>query len=102
MLYAELRVAHLDKILELEQCKLIYKIINGRQKSNTNFNFTSQIHYHFTRSQNNIYPVYSRTDIALNCPMQSASRAYNRLPVEIRSKQYYNSFLYRLKQHLNI
>lgn len=101
-LYSELRVAMANKILELEQCKLVYKIIHNTQKNNLSFSFTRDVHNHFTRSLNNIYPINSRTNFALNCPMQSASKSYNKLPDNIKSAQSYNIFVNKLKQHLNV
>lgn len=101
-LYGELNVWKLDKLLEFEQCKLIYKIINKQQKCNTKIVFSNEVHEYETRAQNNIYQIYTRSDIGLRNPIVSASRTYNRLPQCNKSINNFNLFVTKLRHHLDL
>lgn len=101
-LYRELGTSRLNKILEFEQCKLMFKIISKKQKCNTQILFLHNIHSYETRNQNNIYQIYARTSIGLNDPIASASKCYNQLPETLKNVHSFKSFVAKLKIHLDI
>lgn len=72
-LYAELGVCQISKLLKFEQCKLMHKIINKKQKTNTHINFAFNIHSHHTRSQRDIYLNHVRTNKGIFNPLYQAS-----------------------------
>ena len=84
LLYEELNVCQLPCLLKLEQSKIVHKIINKNQKSNTSIQFTSDVHTHFTRQYDNIAHTTIRTNKGLLNPMYQATQQYNRLPTEIK------------------
>lgn len=99
-LYRELKVSKISIILELEQCKLMHKIVNKKQKSNTKITFCNSIHEHETRIHNNIYQIFTRTNIGLNNAIVNASKTYNILPEYIKNIKRYTKFVKELKIHL--
>lgn len=99
-LYKELKVPKLKALLQLEQCKLIHKILNADHKTNTHFTYTNEIHDYCTRTRNNLYLEPSRTDKSLYSPVHCAIKTYNNLPNNLRSIQNYKHFLKILKSNL--
>lgn len=102
VLYRELGLNRLDTLLELEQCKLMHKIIHKKQKSNNQILFNFNMHTHCTRTQGNIHLNNIRTNKGIMSPLYRASIAYDKLPVEIRNVPHYNKFLKLTKHHLEI
>lgn len=100
-MYTELNVIKLDKLLELEQCKLIFKILHNQQKCNTEILVTRVLHNHETRSHNNLYQVPTRTNKGLNNPITDAIKSYNNLPHSLKNVYLYKNFVKKLKSHLN-
>ena len=95
-LYGELGVIRLDRLLELEQCKLMYRIVNKTQKCNTNIIFYNDVHDYETRAHNSIYQIYTRTNIGLRNPIVNASKIYNELPGNLKLINNYNTFLRKI------
>lgn len=102
ILYRELGISQLTKIMELEQCKLMFKIIHKQQKCNTNILFSHNVHNYETRIQNNIYQIVTKSNIGLNNPITDASKCYNRLPDNLKNIHSFKSFVSKLKRHLGI
>lgn len=100
-LYRETKLNPLPYILELEQCKLIYKIINHKQKSNSEFIFNEQVHTHNTRGINDIHLTASRTNKGLYNPLTQAIVTFNKLPLHIRGLSTCGSFVKNLKTFLD-
>lgn len=101
-LYKELSICKINVIMQLEQAKMMYKIINKKQKSNTNIVFYNDIHTYGTRGQNNVYQIQTRTNVGLNNPVVQASKVFNKLPDDIKSVRKYNLFVKNLKVYLGI
>ena len=99
ILYRELSVVGLDGLLGLEQCKLIHKILNKKQKSNVNIILHNEVHDYGTRARNNIYPTSARTNVGLKNPIVNASSTYNRLPVNLKSIKNHNTYLRECKKY---
>ena len=102
LLYNELCIPRLSIVLELEQIKLMFKILNKTQRSNTNIIMSNNVHSHDTRSQNNIYQLYTRTNIGLNNPFVLSSKAFNNVPQNLRSIKNYRLFVKHIKIYLGI
>ena len=102
LLYEELGVCQLSCLLKLEQSKIVYKIINKNQKSNTTIQFNSDIHTHFTRQYDDIAQTTIRTNMGLLNPMYQAAQQYNGLPTEIKQIGQEKTFIKRLKMYLKI
>ena len=92
-LYGKLGGMRLDRLLELEQCKLMYRIVNKKQKRKTNIIFYNDVHDYKTRAHNSIYQIYTRTNIGLRNPIVNASKIYNELPGNLKLINNYNTFL---------
>lgn len=101
-LYSELDVFNLEGLLLLEQCKLIYKILNKQLKCNSSVVSSNEIHSYNTRTQFNLYVLYSRTNIGMNSPIDCASRAYNALPNNLKNIQLFRTFVNKLKCFLSM
>lgn len=101
-LYRETNIPKLCKLLELEQIKLIYKILHDVQKCNTNFVMSSDVHSHATRCQNNIYQIPTRTNIGLSNPFVAACKEYNKVPEHLRNIHNLELFIKKIKIHLGI
>ena len=99
ILYRELSVVGLDEFLGLEQCKLIHKILNKKQKSNVNIILHNEVHDYGTRARNNIYPTSARTNVGLKNLIINASSTYNRLPVNLKSIKNHNTYLRECKKY---
>ncbi len=54
-LYRELGVFNLERLLLLEQCKVMYKILNKQLKCNSSIIFSNEIHNYYTRTELNLY-----------------------------------------------
>lgn len=102
ILYQETNIPKLHRILELEQIKLIYKILNDVQKCNTNLVMSNEVHSHATRNQSNIYQISTRTNIGLSNPFVVACKEYNKLPQHLRNIHNLDLFVKKLKVHLGI
>jgi len=103
-LYIDLGDPRVNTILELDQIKLMYRIIHKDQKSNINILFNNDVHSYTTRSQNNIYcyNLGTRTNIGLNDPLYQASKIYNTLPENIRNFKKFKTFVRLVEQFLGI
>lgn len=99
-LYRELGVFKLEDLRELEQCKLIYKIINQRQKSNTPLSFCNKNHDHKTRQHLNIYLSNITSNKGLHNPVYQAASAYNSLPDDLKHEARYQGFVRKLKKNI--
>lgn len=100
MLYRELKISKLETIFRLEQAKLMYKIINNKQRCNINILMSNNVHNHETRSQNNIYCKTTKTNIGLNNPIVQASKTYNKIPEDIKNHNKYYQFIKHVKLYL--
>ena len=101
-LYGDLGLSRMDRVLMLEQGKLMHKIILQKQKSNTNITFNNEIHSHKTRNNNNVYANSNRTNLGLYSQIQCASKLYNSLPENLKLLKNYNVFLQKLRIFLEI
>lgn len=99
LLYSELEMHKLGTLLQIEQCKLIYNILNNHQKTNCHIIISNQVHNYETRIISNIYQINTRTDIGLYNPIVNASKIFNKLPREIKTIDSYNIFVKRMKAH---
>lgn len=81
----ELNLPNIDTLLQIEQCKLIYRILNQHQKSNSYILLSNEVHNYNTRILNDIYRISTRTNIGLYNPIVQASTEYNKLPVNIKN-----------------
>nr|CAH7713322.1 unnamed protein product [Callosobruchus chinensis] len=98
-LYTELHTFNLSALLQIEQCKLIFKILNKQQKSNTVLILSNQVHNYETRIINNIYQINTRTNLGVYNPIVSASKAFNSLPRDIKNIKKFSAFVTKLKKH---
>lgn len=101
-IYLNLNLNKLRVILEIEQCKLVYKIINNLQKSNINITFYHDVHDHRTRSLNNVYQVPTRTNIGLKNPITDSIKKFNNLPHCIKDLSNYGNFVRKLEDFKNV
>lgn len=100
-LYRVLQLLPLRHILELEQCKQVYKTLTNSLKCNSEFVFVSQLHSHDTRAANDIHLPVARTNKSLNNPLFRAFEVYNSLPLSIKSNSSYGRFLAEVKAFLS-
>lgn len=96
-LYEKLGLKQIGTILKVEQSKLIYKILNGKQKTNSILTFTNSVHNHNTRKCNNIFTNFSRTNLANFNPIKDASKTFNNLPDNLKTINNYVNFKSKLK-----
>lgn len=101
-LYRNLRVWKLIKILRLEQCKFMYKVMNKTQKTNIELTYIRDIHSHNTRSQNYIFNNNIRSNKGLYNPIFQASEAFNALPNNIKIIRRYTRFVKELKLYIDL
>lgn len=97
IIYSELNLNRLHEILKMEQCKMVYKVLHGHQKCNVNIIFYYDVHTYQTRAHNNIYQIYTRTNIGLTNPITDAIKVYNTLPTSLKDVNNYNRFVKKLK-----
>lgn len=101
-LYSDLQIPNLKKILELEQCKLIFKIINEVHKCNTEYKFTKDIHSYETRTHQNLYQTKVKSQKGLNNPIAQASKIFNQLPTSIKSVSSIGKFSDQIREYLEL
>lgn len=99
-LYNELCIPRLGTVLELEQIKLMYNILSKLQKTNINIVMSNNVHMYDTRSHENIYQLYTRTDLGLRNPYVLASKVFNKVPGHIRGIHNYRMFVKQIKAYL--
>lgn len=97
-----MKLIRLKEILDIEQCKLVYKIHNNQQKCNINIEFLFDVHSYQTRSHNTIYQIYTRTNIGLNNSIVDAIKTFNNLAQFIKGLNNYKSFVRTLKVYVNV
>lgn len=95
-LYKLLRVQPIDHIFELEQAKLVFKIIHKIQKSNHTIVYSSDMHTYELRN-NNIRLNNAKTNMGLKNPISEASQMFNSLSDDIKREVSYNKFIKKLK-----
>lgn len=100
--YQITRILQIQSILEIEQCKHVYKITNNQLKCNIPLISNNQIHSLETRNHHHIYLTITRTNVALNNPLARCIETFNALPARIKNKDNYSSFLKGLKRYKNI
>lgn len=100
-IYQMLKLQPVQKILMLEQSKLIFKILNNRSKCNSRIQYVNQIHEHFIRNSDNIRLERARTNKALRSPICAASEVYNNLPPELKNEGRPGVFVHKLKRHIS-
>ncbi|KAK9892242.1 hypothetical protein WA026_019043 [Henosepilachna vigintioctopunctata] len=93
----KLNIMNLKQILELEQCKLMFKVTENLQKCNSQLRYANNIHSHFTRTQNNLYLSNVRTQVGLNNPLSRAAQVYNQLPALVKNTTDINAFTRTVK-----
>lgn len=101
-LYKELGVSDIGRLLKFEQCKLIHRIINKKQKSNIEIVFRNDIHVHNTRFCDGIHLDNVRTNKGLRNPISQASEVFNKLPVHIKVIKNVCRFVSVLKLHFGV
>lgn len=94
-----LNIQHLKILLKVEQCKLIYKVLNKKQKSNLKVTFCNEIHSYNIRNCNDISKQCKRTNVALHDPFNESIQTYNSVPDAIKSENNYNKFIISIKRH---
>lgn len=100
--YTMLDITPISNILRLEQAKLMYKIINKKQKCNTKIMYSNEFHTHKTRNQNDIYLAPVRTNAALHNPLSEAAQAFNSLPYNLKTEKSFSEFVKKLKAEIFI
>ena len=83
-LYEELGMLDLRRLMEFEQCKLVYRILNNRQKTNVNILINNNVHIYNTRTCDRIHLNNINTNKGLCNPISQSSTVYNNLPVNIK------------------
>lgn len=98
-LYKTLELRPIEQILKIEQCKLIFKILHSKQKSNTVLTTADQIHQYYTRGNQHIFTEFSRTNFAIFNPIRNASKTFNSLPENLKNINNVNKFVINLKKY---
>lgn len=101
-LYKMVNIFDIHKLLELEQCKHVYKVINKKQKCNTQIIFADSIHSYNTRQCDNIYQFNVHSNRGLNNPISQACGSYNRLPDVLKNCNIFPKFVRLLNSHIGI
>lgn len=99
-LYKTVNVMSIHKLLELEQCKYIYKVLNKKQKCNTQIMLINSIHSYNTRQCDNIYQCSVNSNRGLNSPISQACNSYNKLPDALKNCNSLPKFIRLLKVHI--
>lgn len=100
-LYSCLPIMPLNKLRQLELCKMIYKIKNKKIKTNINLNINSDKHSYQTRGADNISTARIRTSKGFKSPIYQGCKYYNGLPKNLRDLEDYDQFVKNLKRYLN-
>lgn len=92
----------LESLIEMNNCKLVFKLKNGFLKSNINLELQSESHGHFTRRRADIQITKSRTNNMNKGVLNLAICSFNKLPEDLKTEKDLKKFLCKLKKHIEL
>lgn len=89
-----------NQILQIEQAKIAYKMINNLIKHNISLQKNEDIHHYNTRRMKDIHKISARTEKGRKSIKASVFDMYNKLPHDIKISTSYRYFMKKVKEHI--
>ena len=90
----------LERLIFMENAKLMYKIKNNLLKHNLDIKTNGDYHNYNTRNRNDIRQPYARTTIMSKSMYNNSAKAFNNLPKYIKDSKSIKTFTKMIKNYL--